>query len=132
MNIYYDKEADYLEFFLKHCKNYADFDDNNEAITIFKSNADDKIVGYGLDNASKTILEFDKLNSIDKMAILLKMSRIKKDLSQEQASQKLGISLRHYQRLESGQDTTVSILSHIIDIFPETNFSSIFEAKKSA
>jgi len=131
MYIYYDKKNDYLEFFFEQVENYADQDEKNDHLVIFKSEKKDLIVGYALEEASKEIFFLHHLDAVDKLAILLKISRIRRDLSQEEVAKKLSISLRHYQRLETGQDTTVSLLAQISTIFPETDFGNLFEIQKA-
>jgi len=132
MYIYYDKNSDYLELFFETVANYADADETNESVAIFRSEKDDSIVGYALDNASKEIQHFDRLDPIDKLAALIKIARQRRDWSQEEVAQRLGISLRHYQRLEGGQDTTLSVLSELATIFPETEFGVLLEKKRTA
>ena len=127
MYIYYNKTNDYLEFFYEQTENYADKDDSNEHIVIFRSEKDDSIIGYAFENASKEIIHFTRLDVVDKLAVLLKISRIRRDFSQEEAAKRLSISLRHYQRLESGQDTTIGLLAEIAKLFPEMDFGSLFE-----
>ena len=132
MYINYDKNTDYLEFFIKKTRNYADFQNQNEAITEFRDEKNNSIVGFGIDNASMEIFSFNKVDPVDKLALVLKVSRINSGLTQEDLSKKLNISLRHCQRLESGQDTTVSLLSDLMGVFPDVDFKSIFDSKKSA
>ncbi len=131
MHIYYDKRGDYLEFFFEQTANYADADEKNDNVVIFRSEKDDSIVGYAIEDAAEGILHFDNLDTVDKLAILLKISRLRRDLSQDEVAKQLHISLRHYQRLEVGQDTTVSLLAEISHLFPEMNFGSLFETKKT-
>tara|TARA_Y100000590_G_scaffold354950_1_gene408474 strand:+ start:1009 stop:1191 length:183 start_codon:yes stop_codon:yes gene_type:complete len=47
-----------------------------------------------------------------------------------EVAERLEISLRHYQRLETGQDTTVTLLSKLAQVFPEADFSEIIHSPK--
>ncbi len=132
MYIYYDKNNDYLEFFFENTANYGEADETNDNIIIFRSEKNDTVVGYAFENASLEIIRFNKLDTIDKLAILLKISRIRRNFSQEDVAKNLHISVRHYQRLERGQDTTISLLADISVLFPETDFGSLFEIRKTA
>lgn len=126
---YYKIETDYLEFFFKRDINYAEFLDEN--ITVFKSEKTDKIVGYGIEDASVNLCYFEKIDTVDKLGLLIKIARLLNGFTQEEVANKLGISLRHYQRLEAGQDTTISLFDSINHLYPDVGFSNIFDHKKA-
>lgn len=126
---HYSKDRDYLEFFFERVENYAEF---GEGVTVFRSEKDNRIVGYAIDDAFEKLAQFEKIDLVDKLGLLIKMSRIRNDYTQEEVSKKLSISLRHYQRLEAGQDTTVSLLGQLVKIFPQTNFASILHPSEAA
>lgn len=132
MNVRYDSDLDYLEVFMKSAPNFEEPLKGHKGVSVFKSEKNDEIVGYAFDHASYAIDGFSEFDPIEKLAILLKITRTSKGWSQEETAEKLGISLRHYQRLESGQDTTLSQLQTIMTVFPEVNFSSIFNGSKKA
>ena len=96
------------------------------------SDRGDEVVGYSFEDASKNILAFSEFDPIEKLAILLKVARLSKDWSQDEVAKKINVSLRHYQRLEAGQDTTLTQLNVIMKVFPETDFTSIFEHSKAS
>ncbi|MNJ94847.1 helix-turn-helix protein [compost metagenome] len=126
MNIAYDKDIDYMEIFFSKEENYGDPLGN--AIMIFKSEKTDKVVGYAFENASSTVFESSFLHLTTKLAAMLKMIRICENLTQEETAKKIGdITLRHYQRLEAGQDTTLETLERITIAFPNQDFSKIFK-----
>lgn len=126
---YYKPETDYLEFFFKRDINYADFLD--EDVTVFRSEKTDEIVGYGIEDASNNLCHFDKVDMIDKFGLLIKIARLLNGFTQEEVANKLGISVRHYQRLESGQDTTISLFDSISQLYPDMSFGSLFDHKKA-
>jgi len=132
MNIFYDGDRDYAEIFFKKSANYGDQLD--ERITIFKSEKSDKIVGYGFEDASRTLFEQDLLSPAVKLAALLRILRSKESLTQEQAAKKIGdITFRHYQRLESGEENpTLGTITSMMAAFPNTDFSVILKHKSSA
>jgi len=132
MRIFYDGERDYIEIFFKKTENYGE--EFNDSITIFKSEKNDKVVGYGFEDASKTLFEHDLLSPSLKLAALLRITRTKEDLTQEKAAEKIGdITFRHYQRLESGEENpTLGTIESMMTAFPNTDFSVILKHKTSA
>lgn len=127
MTIFYDKDRDYAEVFFKKTENYGE--EINNILTIFKSETNDKIVGYAFEEASHSLFDSNVLSSSVKLAVLLKMIRAKENLTQDIAAQKVGdITLRHYQRLEAGEDNpTLSTVENLMKAFPSYNFSQILK-----
>jgi DNA-binding XRE family transcriptional regulator len=127
MTIFYDMDLDYAEVFFKKEANYGE--SLNDAVMTFKSEKNDKVVGYGFENASRTLFENDLISPSVKLAALLKIVRAKDDLTQEQAAEKIGdITLRHYQRLESGEENpTLETIENVMAAFPEADFSLILK-----
>ena len=132
MNIHYDKDLDYLEVFMKSVPNHEEPYKKIKGVSLYKSERSDEVVGYSFENASKSVIGFSEFDTIEKLAVLLKLARLSKDWSQDEAAQKINVSLRHYQRLEAGQDTTLTQLNVIMKVFPETDFTSIFEHSKAS
>ena len=132
MNIHYDKDLDYLEVFMKSVPNHEESYKKVKGVSLYMSDRGDEVVGYSFEDASKNILAFSEFDPIEKLAILLKVARLSKDWSQDEVAKKINVSLRHYQRLEAGQDTTLTQLNVIMKVFPETDFTSIFEHSKAS
>ena len=132
MNILYDQDLDYLEVMFEKIANYGD--SLTDDITVFKSQKTDKIVGYGFDRASRAAFEFDGLGANAKLACLLRIVRTKEGLTQEQAADKSGhLTLRHYQRLESGEEnTTLEMVEGIARAFPKWDFSVVLKGNKKS
>lgn len=129
MKISYDKDIDYMEIFIVKAENYGESLD--DFTTVFKSEKNDEIVGFAFENATKSVFESNVLHLTTKLAAMLKIVRAINDLTQEEAATRIGnITLRHYQRLEAGEDTTLETLERITQAFPNQDFSRIF--KKSA
>jgi DNA-binding XRE family transcriptional regulator len=127
MTIFYEKDTDYAEIFFKKEPNYGEA--INDAVTVFKSEKSDKTVGYGFEDASRTLFESDVVASNVKLAVLLKMTRARLGLTQEQSADRVGtITFRHYQRLESGEENpTLKTVECLKAAFPETDFSLILK-----
>ena len=125
MIIFYDSDRDYAEVFFKKAENYGE--PLNDAVTAFKSEKNDKVVGYGFEEASQRLFENDLLSPSVKLAALLRIVRAKRALTQEQAAEKIGdITLRHYQRLESGEENpTLGTVESLMAAFPDADFSLI-------
>ena len=87
-------------------------------------------MGYGFEKASQSLFDSDALSPSLKLAALLKMIRANEALTQEQASTKIGeITLRHYQRLEAGEDNpTLSTIESAMKAFPTYDFSQNIKA----
>lgn len=132
MIIFYDNDRDYAEVFFKNEKNYGESLD--DLVMVFKSEKNDKIVGYGFEEASHCLFENEFLSPSAKLAALLKMIRAKNGLTQEQAAKKIkDITFRHYQRLESGEENpTLDTIESIMAAFPETDFSLILKQPHKA
>lgn len=127
MIIFYDGDRDYAEVFFKKEVNYGE--PLNNSITVFKSEKNDNVVGYGFEEATRSLFESGLLSSSLKLAVLLRIVRIKHSLTQEQTVGKINnITLRHYQRLESGEENpTLETIESIMAAFPETDFSLILK-----
>ncbi len=132
MNIMYDQDLDYLEVIFEKTANYGE--SLTDDITVFKSEKNDKLVGYSFERASRTAFEFDGLNANAKLACLLRIVRAKEGLTQEQAADRVGhLTMRHYQRLESGEEnTTLEMVEGIARAFPKWDFSIVLKGKKKS
>jgi len=127
MIIFYDCDRDYAEVFFKKAENYGE--PVNDTVTAFRSEKNDKIVGYAFEEASQRLFESDLLSSSVKLAALLRILRAKQGLTQEHAAKKIGdITLRHYQRLESGEENpTLGTVESLMAAFPDADFSLILK-----
>ena len=132
MTIFYDKERDYAEVFFSREENYGE--NLSDTVMAFRSEKNDKLVGYAFDCASRTLFENDLISPSTKLAALLKIVRAKENLTQEQAAEKVGgITFRHYQRLESGEENpTLETIESIMAAFPKEDFSLILKHSPKA
>lgn len=127
MMIFYDIDRDFAEIFFKKEENYGEA--LSDMVTTFKSEKNDEVVGYGFENASQSLFENNLLSPSMKLAALLKIVRVKKKLTQEQAAEKIhDLTFRHYQRLESGEENpTLGTIERLMAAFPDTDFSVILK-----
>ncbi len=127
MILFYDKDIDYLEILSKKEDNYAD--ELSKFVTVFRSEKTKKVIGYGFEKASQTVFNDFHLSIQLKLSALLKMVRVKEGLTQNQVAKKMGaITLRHYQRLESGEEnTTLSMIEAMMTAFPKVDFSRLLK-----
>ncbi|OFZ77744.1 MAG: hypothetical protein A2583_00105 [Bdellovibrionales bacterium RIFOXYD1_FULL_53_11] len=103
MYIYYDDKTDYLEVIEKKVRNYSVPQKNG----IFKilSAKGRRLIGWGMESASERLDELNEMfNPFERLSIMIKMSRLKHQYTQQQVADKLGIGLLPYQRLESGEN----------------------------
>ena len=130
MNIYYDKDIDYVEIFFEKCENYGE--DIGKGVVVFKSEFNDEIVGYGFESASKKVFESKELPTRAKVAFLLKITREGNGYTQEQIINKLqNASGRQYQRAEAGENITLDFIDEVRAALPEADFSKIFNSKNN-
>lgn len=128
MNIYYDKDIDYVEIFYKKVANYGE--DLSPGIVVFKSEEDDEVVGYAFERASLDVFEFKDIPTKLKVAFLLKATRERSGYTQEQVIKKLiHVSGRQYQRAEAGENISLDALDEIRLALPEADFSKVFKNK---
>ncbi len=132
MIIFYDSDRDYAEVFFKKVENYGE--SVSDTVMAFKSEKNDKIVGYAFEEASRRLFESELLSPSVKLAALLRIVRAKRGLTQEQAAKKIGdITFRHYQRLESGEENpTLDTVESLMAAFPDADFSLILKHSPKA
>ena len=124
MRIFYDPKTDYLEVLNKSCPNYGN--QIREGIFEFRGEYDNKIIGYGVVDASEAIESLDFFEPTTKFSIMVKMLRMKKGLTQARAAEMIGIALLPYQRIESGKNNpTLKTILKIKKIFPELKLDKV-------
>ena len=125
MKINYFKDSDYIEVFFKSgVENYADFDSKNFAV--FRSEKDDKVIGYGSEAVSENFEEFLRyFDGLQKLAIIVKVARKKMDLSQDEIAKELKLTRRQYQRIENGENTKMDVILRAKGRFPHIPFSYV-------
>ena len=124
MYIYFDEKTDYLEVLEKKSRNYSVPLKNG----IFKilSEKSNKVIGYGVEDASKRLDELKIFDPLVKLSIMIKMSRLKHHFTQQQLAKKLNIGLLPYQRLESGQNNpTFKTLLKVKEVLTDIDLSKV-------
>ena len=128
MKTYYDKDTDYLEIFFKSTENYGE--DINETTTVFKSEKNDEIVGYGFNLASQTLTSSNFLNPQQKIGALSVIGRKLKELDQTDMPKKIKIPYRTYQRIEEGHISKFDDLNKLASYFgDQIDFSLVIKSE---
>lgn len=126
MYIYYDKDIDYLELFFLKEKNYLFPRDDNDQISEFRSEKDDSVIGYAIENLHKNFDQLTFLSPYQKLSVLIRKYRILHGKTQQEIADEMGINLLPYQRLESGDNNpTLKTIIKVKQIFPEIELDKI-------
>lgn len=126
MYIYYDKDLDYVEVFFDKKENYLVPSEMNDQIGEFRSNQNDDIIGYSIENFSENFDCLDFLTPYQKLSIVIKKYRIQKGKTQQEMANELGMKLLPYQRLESGDNNpTLKTLLKVKEVFPDIDLNKI-------
>jgi len=124
MNIFYNNKTDYLEIFRLKVPNYGE--PIRKGIIEFRAEKNDKVVGYGIENATRALEKFACISPIEKFSVFVKIARIKHGLTQVEAAKNLGMKLLPYQRIESGSNNpTLKTILKIKSLFPEISLSDV-------
>ncbi len=124
MYIYYDNKTDYLEVLERKVKNYS-VPLKNGLFRIFAEKGK-KLIGYGVEHASKRYKDLDIFDPFVKLSIMIKISRLKHHYTQQQIATKLDMGLLPYQRLESGKNNpTLKTLLKVKEILPDLDLSKV-------
>ena len=126
MYIYYDKDLDYVEIFFKKEDNYLVPFEGNDQIGEFRSNKNDALIGYSIENLIDNFDSLSFLTPYQKLSIIIKKYRIQRGKTQQEIADKLGMKLLPYQRLESGENNpTLKTILKVKEIFPEIDLNKI-------
>ena len=126
MYIYYDKDLDYLEIIFKKEDNYLVPFEVNDQIGEFRSNKNDAVIGYSIEDLNENFDSLTFLTPYQKLSIVIKKYRIQKGKTQQEMADQLGMKLLPYQRLESGENNpTLKTIIKVKEIFPEIDLNKI-------
>lgn len=119
MYIYYDEKLDYAEVFFKKAPNYLSSTDR-PFLGEFREEKNDKIIGYAIDGVTQRLKKLDVLNPLQKFSLMVKISRQKKHLTQQEVANRMGIKLLPYQRIESGENNpTLKTILKLKEVLPD-------------
>jgi DNA-binding XRE family transcriptional regulator len=126
MYIYYDKDLDYVEIFFKKEDNYLAPFEANDQIGEFRSNKNDAVIGYSIEDLNANFDSLTFLTPYQKLSIVIKKYRIQKGKTQQEMADELGMKLLPYQRLESGENNpTFKTILKVKEIFPDIDLNKI-------
>ncbi|HXH32404.1 MAG TPA: helix-turn-helix transcriptional regulator [Bacteriovoracaceae bacterium] len=126
MYIYYDKDLDYVEIFFNKEDNYLVPFEKNDQIGEFKSNKNDSVIGYSIENLKDNFDSLSFLTPYQKLSIVIKKYRIQRGKTQQEIADEMGMRLLTYQRLESGENNpTLKTILKVKEIFSEIDLNKI-------
>ena len=125
IKLFYDQDIDYLEIFFKKAPNYGE--DIKKGITVFKSETNDKVIGYGFYNPLKIIIRTPLLVPKIKIAILCYIQRKSLGLTEKELAAKIGMSYRTYQRIEEGSISKIDDLIKISDFIADIDLTQLLK-----
>jgi len=121
--IYYDPKTDYLEILDKKCKTIAE--DVGDGVFELRT-ARGRIAGHGALDASERLYNLKFLDPILRLAVQIKVGRLKRGFTQSEMAEKMGIGLLPYQRLESGfNNPTLKTILKVKGILPEVSVDKL-------
>ena len=101
-------------------------DDYENGIDVVLSEENDKIIGYNLYNARESIINFKEVLSTQKLAMLIKIYRMRAGLTQEQLHIKSNVSLPTIKLIEAGKrETGIENLFKIKRVLTEMDLNSL-------
>lgn len=129
MKISYDKKTNFMALrFESGIETYVE--DFKEGIDIVLAEEDDRVVGYNLYEADKTILDFEEVRTSQKLAMLVKLYRKMLDLTQEEVSEKTLIPLPTLKMIEKGdKETSVENVSRLKKVLSEMDLNALSKSK---
>ncbi len=121
--IHYDPKTDYLEIIDKKCEIIAE-DIGNGLFEL--RTARGRIAGHGALDASDRLHKLEFLDPTLRLAVQIKIARLKRGFTQTQMAKMMGIGLLPYQRLESGTNNpTLKTILKVREVFPEISIDKL-------
>ena len=121
--IHYDPKTDYLEILDKKCETIAE-DVGNGVFELRTVRG--RVVGHGALDASDRLYDLAFLDPALRLAVQIKIARMKRGFTQAQMAKKMGIGLLPYQRLESGvNNPTLKTILKVKEVFPEISIDKL-------
>ena len=121
--IHYDPKTDYLEILDRKCEIIAD-DIGNGVFEL--RTARGRVAGHGALDASDRLHSLEFLDPTLRLAVQIKIARLKRGFTQTQMAKRMGIGLLPYQRLESGTNNpTLKTILKVREVFPEISIDKL-------
>lgn len=124
MKISYDAKTDFMSIRLESVECYVE--DYLDGVDIILAEEDDRVVGYDLYDARKTIISFKEITSSQKLAVLTKLYRKRSGMTQEALHKACSIPLPTIKMIEKGEkETSIENVSRLKRALPEIDLNSI-------
>lgn len=124
MKIFYDVKTDFLT--IRYEKVDGHVDDYSDGIDVVRAEDDDRVIGFDLHNARKTLLHFCEVTAAEKLAMFIKLYRKRHGMTQEDLHHVSNIPLPTVKMIEKGEmETSIENLSKIKRALPEIDLNSI-------
>ena len=121
--IHYDPKTDYLEILDKKCETVAE--DVGDGVFELRT-ARGRVAGHGALDASERLYNLDFLGPVLRLAVQIKIGRLKRGLTQSEMAKRMGIGLLPYQRLESGSNNpTLKTILKVKEVLPEVSIDKL-------
>ena len=126
MKPYYDKDLDRIEI-LQKGKNVFGHEVDSD-LTLFLYKKSEKFIGFGLSRAEKNIGKLVNVPVRFRLAAIVFLIRMKYELTQRQFGEKVGVTERTIQRIESCEaNLTLENTVSIAEEFPEYDLSVLLK-----
>jgi len=121
--IHYDPKTDYLGILDKKCETVAE--DAGDGMFELRT-VRGRIVGHGALDASERLYNLKFLDPMLRLAVQIKIGRLKRGFTQSEMAEKMGIGLLPYQRLESGSNNpTLKTILKVKELLPEVSVDKL-------
>lgn len=121
--IHYDPKTDYLEILDRKCETIAE-DIGNGVFELRTVRG--RVVGHAALDASDRLHKLGFINPALRLAIQIKIARLKRGFTQTQMAKKMGVGLLPYQRLESGTNNpTLKTILKVREVLPEISIDKL-------
>jgi DNA-binding XRE family transcriptional regulator len=121
--IHYDPKTDYLEILDRKCETIAE-DIGNGVFELRTPRG--RVAGHGALDASDRLHNLEFLDPTLRLAVQIKIARLKRGFTQTQMAKTMGIGLLPYQRLESGTNNpTLKTILKVREVFPEISIDKL-------
>lgn len=128
IKIFYDVKTDFMTIRFEKVEGYID--DYADGIDLVRAEDDDRVIGYDLHSARKTIISFCEVTAAEKLAMLIKLYRKRHGMTQEDLHLACKIPLPTLKVIEKGEmETSIENLAKLKRVLREIDLNSISISK---